>query len=65
MKCKCGNEMKFVYCDDHPMTDDDYDYAFNLYACQWCGRLCKQDVWCGAGFIWIDRFNNISKETSE
>lgn len=59
--------MKCRYCD-HTMViadvwDDDLDlgYAYNLFLCNRCGSICKEDVWKGKGQIWIDVTNNVIK----
>lgn len=44
MKCKCGEEMVFVTCDDrNQQTEPDFNY--NLYN-------------CGCGFILLDDIHN-------
>lgn len=60
MKCKhCDHDpdedMVFVCCADSP----NLGYAYNLYQCSNCDTLCKQDVWKGAGEIWITTDNKI------
>lgn len=62
MKCKCGKEMEGVGGTDNPFPPDGEEYAFNLYLCNRCGTVCKQDVWVGKGLIWIDCKNNITRE---
>jgi len=50
MKCKCGKEMRGVGCwDDAQLTD----HAFNLYLCEGCGMICKEDVWEHKGLRWL------------
>lgn len=36
--------------DDAQVTD----YCFNLYLCEKCGTVCKEDVWEGKGILKID-----------
>lgn len=38
------------------------NYAYNLYQCEKCGTLCKEDVWEGRGKIWIKNDNDIERE---
>jgi len=50
MNCKCGKKMKLIFVwDDSQLTD----HAYNIYACQDCGRIMKEDVWEDKGEIWI------------
>jgi NMD protein affecting ribosome stability and mRNA decay len=50
MICRCGQKMQCLYVwDDAQETD----HAFNVYACDKCGRLLKDDVWNDKGQIWI------------
>lgn len=60
MKCKnCGREMDLIFVIDSPQRRDGRDFAYNLYACEGgkdgeaCGYLCKENVWTGAGILWI------------
>lgn len=52
MKCKCEHEMVVVYVYDNGVTMEP-GHAYNLYACDRCGILCKNDVWSDKGFRWI------------
>lgn len=47
MECiECGKHpMKFVYCWDDPSIG----YAYNLYACDGCGKITKKNVWNDKG----------------
>lgn len=57
MKCRCidNKEMKFVWCwDDDQITDN----CFNLYVCEDCGSILKDDV-CKRKQIWIHTNNEI------
>jgi hypothetical protein len=58
MKCKCGDEMSGLGVWDDP----DDGYAFNVYLCEYCGMIIKEDVWEDSGFTCIDMKNNITKE---
>lgn len=58
-KCKfCTDNpdkpMHFVwgYDDPHPRSAG-HVYAWNLFVCEYCGAICKQDVWHNAGEIWV------------
>ena len=53
-----ANEMQAVDCYDDP----DEGHAFNLYLCDECGMICKEDVWQDAGKIWIDIEGNVTKD---
>lgn len=46
----CASEdMKFVTCYDGPKTG----FSWNLYSCDSCGWICKEDVWDNAGQTWL------------
>lgn len=48
MKCiqeNCETLMDFIECGDNPNEG----YAFNVYFCQICDILVKEDVWKNAG----------------
>ena len=62
MECKdCKSKMKLVLVwDDAQMTD----HAFNLFACEKCGLLCKEDVWEDEGKRWIALTGEIVIEES-
>lgn len=40
MKC-CGYDMEFSLASDNPNKG----WAFNLYVCEECGMVVKEDVW--------------------
>ncbi|MHA1795577.1 MAG: hypothetical protein ACTSUK_05660 [Promethearchaeota archaeon] len=62
MKCKCGKKMKYIYgWDDAQETD----HAYNLYACEYCGLLLKEDVWNDRGLRWIFLDGEMFLEDSE
>ena len=64
MKCHyCANEMKGIGCADHP----DKGYAYNLFQCDECAAICKEDVWDNKGQTWIPTDNTIKviKENPE
>ena len=53
MNCKCGHEMKLIFVwDDAQQTER--DHCYNLYACDNCGRICKEDVWSDEGLRWMN-----------
>lgn len=54
--CKCG-PMKLVTATDNPNKG----YAFNLYLCDNCDAVCKNDVWKKVD-TWIDNVNNVKQE---
>lgn len=48
--CKCGASMQLLFVwDDAQQTD----HAFNVYGCDPCGRVLKEDVWENKGQIWL------------
>lgn len=51
MKCRCGaGEMNFRWCwGDRRQTD----HAFNVYGCEDCGRILKNDVAADKGETWL------------
>lgn len=63
MKCvKCEEELEGIYCFD--TGGGDYlgkDIAYNLYACNNCGTLLKEDVWENKGIISIN-IDNIQEK---
>lgn len=54
--------MEFVTCWD---DDQETDHAFNVYLCEMCGNILKHDVAEGAGKIWIDIFNTVTRVYKE
>lgn len=36
--------------------------AYNLYQCDDCGMLCRENVWDHAGILWIDTNNTVEFE---
>ena len=46
---KCAGKMKGVCVWDNP----DEGHAYNLYQCQTCGAICKEDVWDDKGETWV------------
>lgn len=51
--------MKFLWAwDDAQVTDR----AFNLYACEQCGMVLKEDVWENGGKRWLDLEGKLSVE---
>lgn len=58
MNCpECEREMSFPACYDEGC---DGKYAYNLYQCEYCGVLVKQDVWDNKGCLIITAENKIS-----
>ena len=60
--------MKCISCDSPMDAVSVYDncgsqkpVAYNVYQCDGCGTLCKEDVWSNAGLTFIDSENNITK----
>jgi hypothetical protein len=53
--------MKLIYsCNSCPdvffgwaPSQKDSDYAYNLYACDTCGRVMREDVCGDTGHIWL------------
>lgn len=48
MRCNCSvqrPEMKLVYV----WADPNEGFAFNVFACNECGRLTKNNIWNNAG----------------
>ncbi len=58
MKCKNGcadaEQMELAGVWDDPNEG----IAFNIHICNYCGSICKADVWKNAGELWIDLNNN-------
>ena len=57
---ECGKQMKLMFVQDNP----DLWIAYNLYACDGCLSICRQDVWKNAGKIWITGDGAISRGDS-
>lgn len=58
MQCTCSThstKMKFIYCWDDP----DEGFAFNVFACDECGKLVKNDVWNNSGNTTIRLNGNV------
>lgn len=56
----CNTEMKFIACNDSPNEG----WAYNVYHCDACGTLCKDNVWGNKERIWIRSNNSITTEFS-
>lgn len=56
-KCKCKDTMKLIATWDNP----ELNYAFNLYACDHCGMIMKQNVWDNAGELWVAVDNQVEQ----
>jgi hypothetical protein len=52
-KCKCGTVMTLKAVWDNAQQKE-VDHAFNLYLCEDCGMIMKEDVWHDAGELWVD-----------
>lgn len=53
MMCRCGDyELKTVYVFDNAQ-DAEPEHAYNLWACDGCGLVMKEDVWSNAGKRWL------------
>ena len=65
MKCLCGEEMRGLggydsgSCNGHPSGGD---VAWNLYCCDDCGNVARQNVWDNPGVVWILFNQNPIKE---
>lgn len=44
-KCKCGKEMGLLLAWD--------THAYNLWLCEACGLILKEDVWNNPGLRWL------------
>ena len=54
MNCRrCKSLMQFVWCYDTG-TSGDQDVAMNIYACNDCGTVCRENVWSFKGVVWVD-----------
>lgn len=69
VKCKiCGHEMALIYTDDtgtNGCKHDGNDYAFNVYCCDHCKALAKENVWDASGILWIHADNITELEETE
>ena len=54
---ECGEGMALMFVKDNPNTG----IAYNVYACDGCLSICRQDVWKNAGTIWITGEGTISR----
>lgn len=54
---KCNVKMEGIAA-----YDDCSKYAFNVYLCDGCGSICKQDVWTGKGYTWVYVDNTVKRE---
>jgi hypothetical protein len=53
----CDEKMKLVFVWDNCDT-----HAYNVYACEKCGMLCKVDVWENKGKIWTTIKGSVIRE---
>ncbi len=58
MECKCEIEMTFISCYDNPNTG----FAYNLYVCNHCGMIMKDNVWNDPCNYWWEENGKITKE---
>ena len=56
----CGEKMKLCDMWDDPYADE--PVAYNVWMCNECGALCREDVWAGAGRLWIDHGGKVTFE---
>ena len=53
LKCiQCGQRMRGVEVFDTG-SDGAPDIAWNLYACQGCGMVARENVWSHKGIVWV------------
>lgn len=45
----CQEAIQLIHCYDSPQDG----IAFNIYACDGCGAICKNNVWKNKGDEWI------------
>lgn len=58
MKCaKCGGNMGLEFVSDNPTMG----IAYNVYSCDDCLTICREDVWKNAGKTWITGDGTISR----
>ena len=58
MKCaKCGGTMRLKFVSDNPTMG----IAYNVYSCDDCLTICREDVWKNAGKTWITGDGTISR----
>lgn len=56
MQCReCNHKMTGVGVHDDPNSG----FAYNLYQCDYCGCICKDNVWNNPGELWINAHNEI------
>lgn len=55
----CASPTKMIFVWDSPNAG----YAYNLYACEGCGKLHKQDVWTNKGTLTLD-IKNVVVQTN-
>lgn len=52
MNCiSCGKEMDLVLVNDNPNEG----YAYNVYHCDDCMMLCRENVWSNSGEVWVKK----------
>lgn len=60
----CGEAMKFIYCVDSGsgITVENYSLAYNLYVCERCFALCREQLWDFKGKVWLCADDTMFKE---
>lgn len=53
----CKSPTKNIFVWDSPYIG----YAYNLYGCEFCGSIFKQDVWANKGTVQINVKNELTK----
>lgn len=54
--CPCSCMMKLVF------AWEDYDHAYDLYACDNCGNIMKEDLLIDCGIKWLGLDNELVKD---
>lgn len=76
MQCKCADddctasdasEMVNVCCFDTGLTANDVgqSFAYNLYVCNDCGRIAKEDVRSRPGITWLTAEGGVERTGPE
>ncbi len=66
MKCRdCDSDMKGESVFDNPHGDRKGRLtAWNLYSCEECGTIARENVWDNKGIVWVfpDNKTEISRQ---
>ena len=54
----CNNPMNFIFCWDGPNEN----FAYNIYHCEKCFLICRENVWERRGVVWIFSDNSTKVE---